>query len=157
MERSGHYDAFDQGIAFFLPNQTWLQPPGQVHAMLAAHAQPNALPFDLSPTKWLATSAQLSDDASLLVVQLVHLQPGFYNSTVTLSLSGFEPGGVVDAWTLAVPADSPWGDQKTDGNTAGDPLHIAPVQSTLWWPAGAASWNVSVPAFSFTLLKIYAK
>jgi hypothetical protein len=27
-ERSGHYDAFDQGIAFFLPNMTWLQPPG---------------------------------------------------------------------------------------------------------------------------------
>ena len=25
-ERSGHFDAFDQGISFFLPNMTWLQP-----------------------------------------------------------------------------------------------------------------------------------
>lgn len=31
---SGHYDNFDQGIAFFLPNMTWLQPPGYVHQML---------------------------------------------------------------------------------------------------------------------------
>jgi hypothetical protein len=22
-ERSGHFDAFDQGISFFLPNMTW--------------------------------------------------------------------------------------------------------------------------------------
>ena len=29
-ERSGHFDAFDQGISFFLPNMTWLQPPGYV-------------------------------------------------------------------------------------------------------------------------------
>ena len=26
-ERSGHYDAFDQGLIFFLPNMTWYQPP----------------------------------------------------------------------------------------------------------------------------------
>ena len=30
-ERSGHFDAFDQGISFFLPNMTWIQPPGYVH------------------------------------------------------------------------------------------------------------------------------
>ena len=29
-ERSGHYDMCDQGISFFLPNMTWLQPPGHV-------------------------------------------------------------------------------------------------------------------------------
>lgn len=34
-ERSGHFDAFDQGISFFLPNMTWLQPPGYVHKMIA--------------------------------------------------------------------------------------------------------------------------
>merc|ERR1712139_277954 len=33
-ERSGHYDAFDQGITFFLPNMTWIQPPGYVHKMV---------------------------------------------------------------------------------------------------------------------------
>ena len=33
-ERSGHFDAYDQGISFFLPNMTWLQPPGYVHQMI---------------------------------------------------------------------------------------------------------------------------
>ena len=36
-ERSGHFDAFDQGISFFLPNMTWLQPPGYVHKMIKDH------------------------------------------------------------------------------------------------------------------------
>ena len=48
-ERSGHYDAFDQGISFFLPNMTWLQPPGYVHAMITATWQPNALPIQAGP------------------------------------------------------------------------------------------------------------
>jgi hypothetical protein len=34
-ERSGHFDGFDQGLTFFLPNATWLQPPGYSHAMIA--------------------------------------------------------------------------------------------------------------------------
>jgi hypothetical protein len=30
-ERSGHFDAFDQGIVFFLPNMTWGMPPFYTH------------------------------------------------------------------------------------------------------------------------------
>lgn len=33
-ERSGHYDFFDQGLSMFLPNGSFLQPPGHVHAMI---------------------------------------------------------------------------------------------------------------------------
>ena len=69
-ERSGHFDAFDQGISFFLPSApparvlllcpalgapdaervrglstdaSWLQPPGHVHAMVHESWQPSAL------------------------------------------------------------------------------------------------------------------
>lgn len=42
-ERSGHFDAFDQGISFFLPNMTWLQPPGWVHQMYTSTWQPHGL------------------------------------------------------------------------------------------------------------------
>ena len=37
MERCGYNEGGlnDQGMAFFLPNGTWLQPPGHVHAMVA--------------------------------------------------------------------------------------------------------------------------
>jgi alpha-L-arabinofuranosidase len=41
--RAGHYDKFDQAISFFLPNMTWLQPPGHVHAMIHRTWQPRAL------------------------------------------------------------------------------------------------------------------
>ena len=33
---SNGFDSWDQGISFFLPNMTWLQPPGHVHAMFTA-------------------------------------------------------------------------------------------------------------------------
>ena len=41
--RAGHYDMFDQAISFFMPNMTWLQPPGHVHAMITASWQPGVL------------------------------------------------------------------------------------------------------------------
>ena len=33
---SSQYDSWDQAMSFFLPNATWLQPPGHVHAMVTA-------------------------------------------------------------------------------------------------------------------------
>ena len=126
--------------------------------MIAAHGEPNAVPFDVTAgASWLRASAQLSDDRAALVVQLVNTAPGNFSSTVALSVTGFVPGGVVELWTLSVPGDSPWGDQKTDGNTPGDPRRIAPQPSTLWWPAGAASLNITIPAFSFALARVYAQ
>merc|ERR1711920_1154124 len=74
-ERSGHFDAFDQGISFFLPNGTWLQPPGYVHKMIKDTWQPNAVRVTLSPDMrpgWnsnYSVSAQRSDDGQILVVR----------------------------------------------------------------------------------------
>merc|ERR1719203_1804438 len=44
MERSGYNEGGlnDQGLIFFLPNMTWLQPAGHVHAMIANTWQPIA-------------------------------------------------------------------------------------------------------------------
>lgn len=47
--RSGHFDMFDQAIAFFLPNMTWLQPPGHVHAMVTASWQPRVIAASVAP------------------------------------------------------------------------------------------------------------
>ena len=45
LERSGYNEGGlnDQGLAFFLPNATWLQPPGHVHAIVNQTWQPNNL------------------------------------------------------------------------------------------------------------------
>lgn len=42
-ERSGHFDSWDQGLSFFLPNASFLQPPGLVHELVQNTWQPNAL------------------------------------------------------------------------------------------------------------------
>lgn len=62
-ERSGHFDAFDQGISFFLPNASWLQPPGHVHAMVNSTWQPQALNVTVettgaAPPKWTEYSGK---------------------------------------------------------------------------------------------------
>jgi alpha-L-arabinofuranosidase len=41
--RAGHYDMFDQAISYFLPNMTFLQPPGHVHAMITKSWAPHVL------------------------------------------------------------------------------------------------------------------
>merc|ERR1712000_557880 len=69
MERSGHFDAFDQGISFFLPNMTWLQPPGHVHAMIKDTWQPNNLDSVqlAGATSGQSASAQRSADGKTVV------------------------------------------------------------------------------------------
>ena len=67
MGDSTDFDAWDQGISFFLPNMTWLQPPGYVHQMVARSWQPNAL--NCSGAKPTAFSAQLSADTKALVLR----------------------------------------------------------------------------------------
>jgi hypothetical protein len=157
-ERSGHYDAYDQGLVFFLPNMTWLQPPGQVHAMIArTWVGGAALRTDSQGGGWLSSSAQVSDDGATVVVQLVNPQNAQGGSVVTLSTPGFAPSGVVSVLTLQVP-DTPPGQQvnKGAGNTPANPLYIAPVLTEAHWPAGAPALNVTLPPYSFTILQLHA-
>ena len=78
----------DQGIAFFLPNMTWLQPPGYVHGMIGDTWQPNnlALEFTINGGRpsmaWShAVSAQASSDGRTVVGRVVNTD----NSTRTSS------------------------------------------------------------------------
>ena len=48
--RSGHRDAFDQGLVFFLPNMTWLQPPGHVHVLVTESWLPVAAAYEEIPS-----------------------------------------------------------------------------------------------------------
>eukprot|EP01050_Picozoa_sp_SAG11_P015267 SAG11_NODE_1960_length_3998_cov_3.835599_4_plen_326_part_00 len=73
---------FMQSIAEFLPNGTFLQPPGHVHAMVAKTWQPNGLAttlsgIDNSPDLWgsrwnktVAASASASDDGKAVTIRL---------------------------------------------------------------------------------------
>ena len=155
LERSGHYDAFDQGIAFFLPNMTWLQPPGWVHAMITHSWQPNAVSATASGA--VIGSAQLSDDGMSMTVQLVNPVNSAGPAVVSVSISGgFTPSGAVNVFTLAEPVPAGTVPNKEAGNSPSNPLYISPVQSMLEWPAGQAALNVTLPPFSFTILELFS-
>merc|ERR1711998_44042 len=76
-ERSGHYGAFDQGITFFLPNGSWIQPPGYVHKMIHDSWLPDAVAMEWSTgaNVSLSFSAQQAKDKSKLRLLLVNSAP----------------------------------------------------------------------------------
>ena len=132
-ERSGHYDAYDQGISFFLPNgTTWLQPPGHVHALFSQFAGVNALSASSSEPHVTAT-AQLSADAATLYVQLVNSNDSGAAANVTIALTGFSPAASVDVYTLAEPVPAGTAPDPRAGNPVEDTDYIAPVKSTAAW------------------------
>jgi len=81
MEQSGYNEGGlnDQGLIFFLPNMTWLQPPGYVHAMVSSSWQPVARNFvtagNCTGSSFGSVSVQASDDGHTLVIRLVNELP----------------------------------------------------------------------------------
>lgn len=134
-ERSGHLDVWDQGISMFLPNMSWLQPPGYVHAMHADTWQRNGLRADIHALPGahaanVSVSAQQSDDGKTLAVRLANTG----NHSVTISLESVTTGGwsrlgFVSNATLHLLA-SPT-NNELDANTPGEPTRVSPVISTM--------------------------
>jgi hypothetical protein len=152
MERSGHFDTHnDQGLAFFLPNQTWLQPPGWTHAMIAATSGMAAGGMLGVPAQWqtpglqaVSLAAQRTADGSALLVFAANTN---YNASwVNISIAGMRvDGGNVTAVTLsALSLDA--------ANPAGAPRLVSPVSSTLDLGPGTDGGNVTLPPYSFTVL-----
>jgi alpha-L-arabinofuranosidase len=129
-ERSGHLDDWDQGISMFLPNASWLQPPGYLHKMVTETMQPNGLEVVISKS-WraanLSASAQQSDDGKTLVVRLANV--GTREVTLSLNVSGAARLGDAAAATMWLLA-SPSGD-RLDANTPAEPTRVSPVRTTI--------------------------
>ena len=91
-----------QGIAFFLPNSTWLQPPGYVHQMITQSWQPSALNFSATSGGAVVASpqtlfsAQKSADGEKLVMRL----PAYANTC------NMTPGGSGGASELLPPTST---------------------------------------------------
>lgn len=140
LERSGHYSGFDQGMAMFLPNGTFLQPPGWVHQMVNATWLPAALPVELAPVSNLSASAQAAADGSALRVMLVN--PSAHAARVTLRVRGAELVGEARVATLS--AVSPG-----DRNSPAHPSTVAPTHRTAAVRGGDP---LELRPFSFTVL-----
>lgn len=102
MGSSDSFDQWDQPISMFLPNATWLQPPGTVHSMINKTWQPNALQVEVPHGEWggrlrgaegSLCSAQSSDDGKTLVLRYVNFHQAKPNpfapaTNLTVHLSG---------------------------------------------------------------------
>jgi len=159
-ERSGHYDNFDQGLSFFLPNMTWLQPPGYVHQMitqtwkdqgLGVQWTNQAIDFVNSGRRSrrlrtaatpYAISAQKSADNTNLVVQVVNDVDSA--TEISITLTNFPSKTSVDVWTLS-------NTNLNAANPPSNPTLVSPVHSTITLPSGGG--NVTVPIYSFTIFQ----
>jgi hypothetical protein len=141
--RSGHFDAFDQSLAFFLPNQTWLQPPGWVHAMIASTWGDMGLPITYTTPAGaggLSVTAQRSSATGAVHLRVLNSQAWVVNATFTLT--GGDVGGVVNVTTLRAPAG-------VTSNRYFDSDAIRPVSTTVPYAPGG---YISIPASSYSVL-----
>jgi len=124
MGDSTDFDSWDQGISFFLPNMTWLQPPGYVHKMIAQSWQPNALAF--TGANNTAFSAQSSEDGKSVVLRFVNSASQQQSATVTLQQDGAALGVSTSAQMVTMSSSDPGA-----ANPPGDPTLVSPKSSSL--------------------------
>lgn len=146
--RSGHFDAFDQSLAFFLPNQTWLQPPGWVHAMITATWGDLGLPVAYATPAGaggLSVTAQRSSATGAVHLRIVNNQAWVVNASFTLT--GGDVGGSVNVTTLRAPAG-------VTSNRYFDTDAIRPVTTIVQYAPGGV--YVPIPASSYSVLSFAA-
>jgi cytochrome P450 len=157
---------FLQGLAFFLPNMTWLQPPGHVHAMISQSWQPLAVNFSLSsgcPTSLNVSAGDVSvaasQDGSLASVRIVNDAAAELHVSVVMTPSGVSDplaaasgtavASVLQGSACAQNASFPYvSEHTTCANTPAQPDLFAP---TSWERVPAA--GLRVPSYSYAIVK----
>eukprot|EP00927_Polykrikos_kofoidii_P055382 TRINITY_DN49653_c0_g1_i1.p1 TRINITY_DN49653_c0_g1~~TRINITY_DN49653_c0_g1_i1.p1 ORF type:complete len:705 (-),score=59.15 TRINITY_DN49653_c0_g1_i1:16-2130(-) len=158
-ERSGYNEGGwnDQGFVFYLPNMTWLQPPGHVHSMLHKMWQPRGLKVTLegcehvhcgSPsgeggddTRCALATAQAAEDGSIVVVQLLNM--GDAAIEFTLAMVGARLPQTAHALVLGA-------DSLSSVNTPSEPSKVSPVSALLELTNG----KIKLPRQTFAVLRL---
>lgn len=148
MERSGYQEggANDQGIVFFLPNMTWLQPPGHVHAMIAKTWQPWAVAYEIQNCSLLGpdegfVSAQASRDGRSIVVRLVNSAQHSQNVSVSMG----KPAEVRMTMLTSLDAKA--------SNTPAEPSKVKPSAPL---PVQDTQSHFQVPGLSYVVVEMSA-
>ena len=153
-ERSGYQEGGlnDQGISFFLPNMTWLQPPGYVHNMVSKAWFSKAassvmtgcdMQIDCGETQCTTIHVQVSDDGKNISVYFLNMTPGEVSLTLKLS----------DKWKASSPGNVQafqiHSDDLQQSNTPSNPTAVSPQQLTV-----DISKAIQMPGQSFTVFMI---
>ena len=151
---------FTQGLASFLPNTTYLQPPGWVHAMVSDAWQPLAVPVSWTRPgpatvgdAWNATftsSAARSKDGTSLVLRITSNASAPIRVLIVLEPAAVEPH-VLKGWDNATYVARVLSAPSLDAiNTPAAPRAVAPVQH----PAASVREPLQLPAHSFAVVKV---
>ena len=145
---SNNFDSWDQGISFFLPNMTWLQPPGHVHAMIAATWAESTLQSTLSGTQ-APFAAQKTADGKSLVLRVVNNGDGALPLQVQLAGGDAAAGPAYTLWTLGGQGLSRGADNTPSAVDA-----VAPKSASVPIAAGALGLNLTIEATQFAVLVV---
>eukprot|EP00047_Mylnosiga_fluctuans_P024921 m.176110 g.176110 ORF g.176110 m.176110 type:complete len:817 (+) comp9956_c0_seq3:6-2456(+) len=137
------FDSWNQGIAFFLQNMTWFQPPGYVHQMITSTWAEKSVQATFASPDTIPLAAQLTADGKSLVIRAVNHEA--VSQPLSVSLTGASlSGGSFTIWTLS-------GQSPATDNSPDSPTRIAPVKTT-GTIAQAGKLQVTLPKYSFTIL-----
>ena len=147
-ERSGHFTRYDQGASMWLPNGTWLQPPGWVHAMASQTTGEVVLPVASAGSgagaappipAALGFSASAARNGSAVFVHIASTLNASQSVVVQLAAGA----GSAAAWALCAP-----GGDLNASNPPGDALRVSPRSM----PAVAAGAPFELPPQCFMTL-----
>eukprot|EP00117_Sycon_ciliatum_P036358 scpid35682/ scgid27380/ len=154
-ERSGYQEGGlnDQGISFFLPNMTWLQPPGYVHALISSAWQPNAavsmvtgcesVRCGLMPC--VMSHVQVSSDKTNATVYLLNMTPDVISANITFTRDWQPSTNTLHGWTIS-------SNNLQQANTPAEPAAVSPQ------PVVMDTTQVQkIPAQSFTIVTTTVK
>ncbi len=161
---------FSQGLAFFVPNMTWLQPGGHVHAMISQSWQPLAVNFSISsgcPTSLNVSAGDLSvaasQDGSSASVRIVNDAAADLHVSVVMAPSGVR-GPLAAAKEMSVSAVASVLQGSACARNASFPYvseHTAcantPAQPDLFTPTPwerVAEGGLRVPSYSYAVVKV---
>lgn len=140
---SAQFDTWDQGMSFFLPNMTWLQPPGHVHAMISETWAEQTLKADVQDAPTDGTfhvAAQRSKSA--LVLRVVNMAGE--DVQATFQLSGAQLAGPAELRTLQA-------EDLGAVNIPSNPSAVSPEVSDSSWRS-SGELKLAIPKYSFTVI-----
>ena len=136
---ASNFDGVDPAISFFAGGDTWLQPPGWVHAMNAATRADQALAVT-GDAGGLSVSAQRTAEGDHLYVRLVNAAAA--PAAVAITLANWAASPAVTTWTLA--SGTP-----NAGNSFANQSAVMPVQAQVTLHSGDV---FNVPALAYVVL-----
>lgn len=150
---SNNFDSWDQSLSMFLPNMTWLQPPGHVHAMVKATWAETSLAAAVAVAGSQAPfAAQRTADGKTLVLRVVNSGGGALPVQVALAGSGAAAAAAGPSFTLWTLGGQ--GLSRSADNFPAKVDNVAPVRADVPIAAGARALNVTLEATQFAILVI---